>query len=197
MTTIVTSFPRVALYVLLLLSCSLALQAAAPAGWILAGNNPAGYETGIDPKVVNNGHPSAYLKSKAADVSGFGTLMQSFRADKYAGKRLRLSAFVRSEGLQEWAGLWMRVDGKEHAQIAFDNMQDRPIKGTTGWQTYQVVLDVAPDATSVSFGVLLDGPGTVWLNSVSLEVVGPEVPATGQKAPSLKEDPTNLNFENP
>jgi AraC family transcriptional regulator len=26
--------------------------------------------------------------------------------------------------------------------VAFDNMQDRPIKGTTDWQRYEVVLDV-------------------------------------------------------
>ena len=36
-----------------------------------------------------------------------------------------------------WAGLWMRVDkGKD--MVAFDNMQDRPIKGTTDWQRYYI-----------------------------------------------------------
>jgi hypothetical protein len=30
----------------------------------------------------------------------------------------------------------MRVD-KEKDSVAFDNMQDRPINGTTGWQKYE------------------------------------------------------------
>jgi hypothetical protein len=121
--------------------------------------------------------------------------MQDFRADKYLGKRVRFSAFVKSDGVQSWSGLWMRVD-KEKDSVAFDNMQDRAIKGTTGWQKYDVVLDVPQDATGIFFGVLLDGPGTVWLNSTTFEVVGPDVPTTGGKGSKLPDGPTNLNFEN-
>jgi len=43
--------------------------------------------------------------------------------------------------------------------IAFDNMQKRAINGTTGWQRYEVVLDVPKDATVVAFGILLNGGG--------------------------------------
>lgn len=196
MNTTVTRYPKLVPCLVLLILCSSALQAATPTGWLLAGDNPAGYDTGVDSQLVNNGHPSAYLKSKAADVRGFGTLMQMIRADKYAGKRLRLTAFVKSDGARDGAGLWMRVD-KGSQSVAFDNMQDRPIKGTTGWKTYQVVLDVPTDATGISFGVLLSGPGEVWLNRVKLEVVGPDVPVTSKKAPSLPDEPANLNFENP
>jgi hypothetical protein len=171
------------------------MQAAAPAGWLLAGSKPASFEVGVDAQAAYNGHPSAYLKSKESIVGGFGTLMQTFQADKYAGKRVRFSAFVKSEGIQSWAGLWMRVD-KDNGSVAFDNMQDRPIKGTTGWQKYDVVLDVPQDATGIFFGVLLDGPGAVWLNSAKFEVVGADVPTTGGKGTKLPDGPTNLNFEN-
>jgi hypothetical protein len=34
----------------------------------------------------------------------------------------------------------MRID-KENSVMAFDNMQDRAIKSTTGWQKYEVVLE--------------------------------------------------------
>lgn len=180
----------------LLLTFTLAVQAAAPPGWFLAGTKPASYEAGTDAQAAYNGHPSAYLKAKEPDPGGgFGTLMQDFRADKYVGKRVRFSAFAKSDGIQSWAGLWMRVD-KEKDSVAFDNMMDRPIKGTTGWQKYDVVLDVPQDATGIFFGVLLDGPGAVWLNSANFEVVGTEVPTTGGKGSKLPDGPTNLNFEN-
>jgi hypothetical protein len=60
--------------------------------------------------------------------------MQSFDAkmmQNYLGKRVRFSAAVKTEDVQSWAGLWMRVD-KGSQTVEFDNMQDRPLKGTAG-----------------------------------------------------------------
>jgi hypothetical protein len=178
----------------LLAACSLALQAAAPKGWFVAGSKPAEYESGIDTVAAYNGHPSAYLRAKVSSVEGFGTLMQDFRADHYLGKRVRFSAFVKTERAQDWAGLWMRVD-KESKQLAFDNMQDRSIKGTTDWKQYDVVLDVPQNATGIFFGVLLSGTGTVWLSEAKFEIVGPNVLTTNGVAQSKQDEPMNLDFE--
>ena len=178
-----------------LLTSSLMLNATVPQGWYLAGSKPAEYESGVDAQVQYNAHPSAFLKSKSAVVNGFGTLMQDFRAEQYEGKRLRFTAFVKSEGVQDWAGLWMRVD-KGRETVAFDNMQDRSIKGTNGWREYAIVLDVPQNATGIFFGVLLTGSGAVWMNSVKIEPVGPEVPITGSGMTQHRDRPTNLDFEN-
>jgi hypothetical protein len=174
---------------------SFVLNATVPTGWYIAGSKPAEYEAGVDSSAVYDDHSSAYLKSKNPAVDGFGTLMQDFGADKYAGKRIRLSANVKAEGVRSWAGIWMRVD-KQSTSVAFDNMQDRPIAGTTGWQNYAVVLNVPQDATGIFFGVLLTGPGTVWLNDVKVDVVGSGVPTTGANAGTKKrrDEPTNLDF---
>jgi hypothetical protein len=196
MTTNVTRYSKPAVSLVLLLACSLALQAAAPAGWFLAGSKPASYEVGTDAQAAYNGDPSAYLKSKGPVSDGFGTLMQDFRADKYAGKRLRFSGFVKSDAVQDWAGLWMRVDKGRDSSI-LDNMADRPITGTTDWQKYEVVLDVPQDATGIAFGILLAGSGTVWLNGAKLEVVGTDVPTTGGKSHKLSDEPANLSFDKP
>lgn len=196
MTTKIATYSKPVVGLVMLLTWTLALQAAAPTGWFLSGSKPASYEVGIDAQAAYNGHPSAYLKAKVADTGGFGTLSQAFRADKYAGKRLRLSAFAKSDGVVDGAGLWLRVD-KDKDIVAMDNMQDRPIKGTTGWQKYELVLDVPQDATGIFFGVLLSGQGTVWLNSAKFEVVGANVPTTGGKMGKLPDEPTNLDFEKP
>lgn len=177
-----------------LLACSLVVSAGVPEGWYLAGNNPADYDAGVDSQVVHNSHPSAYLKAKSRDAEGFGSLMQDISATKYAGKRVRLNAFVKAQGVQGWAGLLMRVD-KGTGTVAFDTMENRPIKGSSDWRSYDVVLDVPSDATGIFFGVQLSGPGQVWLNSVKLEVVGNDVPVTGKSAPPPKDEPANTNFE--
>lgn len=176
-------------------ACTLIVQATAPRGWYLAGSRPMDYETGIEPDSAYNGHPSAFLKYVHPGVDGFGTLMQDIRAEHYAGKRVRFSAFVKTEDAKS-AGLWMRIDNGATA-VAFDNMQDRPLKGTLGWQRYSVVLDVPKDATGVFFGVLLSGSGKVWINSGSLEIVGDEIPTTASPNKPLRpEAPANLDFEN-
>jgi hypothetical protein len=86
----------------------------------------------------------------------------------------------------------MRVD-KDAKQLAFDNMQGRPIKGTTDWAKYDVVLDVPQEATGVFFGVLLSGSGTVWLSNAKIEIVESDVPTTGAAAVQ-KQEPMNLDF---
>jgi hypothetical protein len=180
--------------IVLLAICSIALQGAAPKGWFVGGSSPTKYESGIDELAAHDGHPSAYLKAQNPVVQGFGTLMQNFRADHYLGKRVRFSAFVKTEGAQNWAGLWMRVD-KGSKQVAFDNMQNRPINGTTNWQKYDVVLDVPQDATGIFFGVMLIGSGTVWLNDARFEAVGPTVLTTNGDIVQEPAEPTNLDFE--
>jgi hypothetical protein len=111
------------------------------------------------------------------------------RGQGHAGRR---RAAVKSVGVNGWVGLWMRVDSGAVPGVAFDNMQGRPIKGTTDWQNYQVVLDVPMNATGIAFGVLLNKSVAVWLNSVKFESVGTDVPTTGV---ALQEGPTNLDFE--
>ena len=171
----------------------------APEGWMLAGSKPASYRTGVDAQVVHEGLPSAYLASAVPETGGFGTLMQYVSAENYAGKRVRLRASVRSEGVSHWAGLWMRVD-KGEKSVAFDNMQKRAVTGTTQWQTYDVVLDVPKDATGIGFGMLLDGPGQAWMSGLQFDVVGPEVAVTDmmageQASPKVPVTPVNLKFE--
>ena len=176
-----------------LVACVLAVHASVPRGWLLAGTKPAEYEVGVDADQLYQGHASAFLKSRTLSVDGFGTLMQSVRAEHYIGKRVRLSGLVKSREVMSWAGLWMRVDkGKD--MIAFDNMQDRPIKGTTDWQRYDVVLNVPPDSTGISFGILLDGAGKVWLSGTKFDVVGADVPSTGAGDRKIPDNPVNLDF---
>lgn len=166
------------LLLLALLSASLfpcvAATDGAPAGWHLAGDHPENYRTGADANGI------AYLMSRPDSIgSGFGTLMRSIPADRYRGKRVRFRASVRSDDVAEWAGLWMRVDVGTNV-VAFDNMQSRPIKGATLWHTYEVVLDVPPDATKIAFGTLVVSRGEVWMDHASVETVGRDVPTTGK-----------------
>jgi hypothetical protein len=164
-------------------------------GWILAGDDTSEYAILADPSTKHAGRASGSLRAVVSKPRGFGTLMQSFWDGAYLGKRLRLTAFVKASAVDGWAGLWMRVDGAAgHPSLAFDNMQDRPITGTSDWTRYDVVLDVASEATNIAFGVLLHGAGQVWIDEVKLDVVDTTVPTTGTSRDG-KRTPQNLDFE--
>ena len=172
----------------------LLLAMATPKGWMLAGASPGDYEAGVDRKVTHGGKASGFLRAKEMP-KGFGTLMQMFKPDAYRGKRVRLSAWVKAQQVSNWAGVWMRVDGDDKTPLAFDNMQNRPIKGTSGWTKYEIVLDVADKATAIAFGILLDGAGAVWIDDIRFEVVDRSVPTTGYGGSTQRAAPENLGFE--
>lgn len=170
---------------------------AAPAGWFKAGAQKELYDVGVDREVKHAGEAAAYVKPNVAEPGSdsFGTLMQTFRAGTYRGERVRMSAYVRAEDVEGWAGLWMRVDGASTTSLAFDNMQNRPIKGTADWARHEVVLDVPENSAAIAFGILLAGKGRVWVDDFAFERVGKDVPATDLGlADRIPEGPRNLDF---
>lgn len=182
------------------LTCTLgavtSLAASAPKGWFPAGSHPKNYEMTLDRAVTHGGKASATLKCIAAQAAGFGTLMQTFDAESFRGKRVRLSGYARSKEVGDWAGLWMRVDGAKGERLSFDNMQDRALKGTRDWQKCEIVLDVPDAAEKMSLGLLLTGKGQVWMDDLKFEVVGMDVPTTGGGAKRRElQEPKNLDFE--
>lgn len=167
-----------------------------PPGWIKAGSAPNAYYMGVDDKVKHDGARSGFIASKTDHVDGFGTLMQMIASKEYSGKRLCLSGWIKTENATGWASMWMRVDGaKEGETLAFDNMQDRPVKGTTDWKSAKIVLDVPKEARVIAFGLMLIGGGKVWGDGFDLKVVSLSEAQTGSTEPGLNIQPSNLNFD--
>lgn len=165
-----------------------------PKGWIHAGTAPDSYAMGVDAAAAYDGHTSiAVLAKPSADSTKFGTAMQIIDSQNYRGKRIRFRAVVRSQNVSDWAGLWMRIDGTDKKMLQFDNMHDRPIRGTTDWTTHDIVLDVPRDSVDIAFGVLLAGSGDVWLAEPELTDVDSSTPTTNLKpmeGPQLSKQPT-------
>jgi hypothetical protein len=185
----------------LLLGISVALLSFdTPTGWFNAGSQPKSYEMGIDKGAGKDGGNAATIKSIDKKIVGFGTLMQQIKPDKYLGKRVRMTGFVKTENVTNWAGLWLRVDQSNSQQpLSFDNMNDRTIKGTTDWTKYEIVLDVPSNASLIAYGALLNGTGQIWFDNIAFEVVDDNVPTTSSlngRKPVTQDEPTNLGFDN-
>jgi hypothetical protein len=180
---------------LLVASVGATEQDALPAPWLRTGSaTPADKCRTSVSDVKAMPFDRALVLRCAGVTSGFVTTMQQISADDYRGKRVRLSAQVRGEAIKNWAGLWMRVDGDKGAVLAFDNMQDRPLKGSFEWRGASVVLDIASDATLVAFGVLQDGDGATFAGRLNVETVGTDVPTT-DVSHRMRRAPVNLSLK--
>lgn len=165
-------------------------MAELPKGWWAAKTDQ--YELGLDRQTRRDGKPSAFIASIVPEPSNFIGLNQTFRADDFRGKRVRLKGFLKTHDVKKWAGFWLRADDAKNQIVAFDNMQKRGLSGTSDWQAGEIVLDIPATAEVLYLGLLLDGSGKVWMNDLSFEVVDASVPTTTpQKLPSR---PVNLDF---
>ncbi|CEG34296.1 helix-turn-helix transcriptional regulator [Peribacillus castrilensis] len=166
-------------------------------GWNVSGSHPFNYQMGIDRETFHKGQASGFLKSVTTESKEeFATMMQQFKAENYLGKRMKLSGFLKSKGVDGFCGLWMRVDNALQDVLQFDNMGDRPIVNDTEWNHYYIVLDVPENSAIISFGVLLSGRGQVWIDELEFEEVSIDTPTTNiDYGCDLLDGPANLSFE--
>jgi hypothetical protein len=170
-----------------------------PSGWFKAGSDPSKYDMGIDKGAGQDGKNAATIQSIDKSIGGFGTLMQNCLPDKYLGKRIRMSGYMKSQDVKNQAGFWLRVDDSGSTKsLSFDNMYDRPVKGTSDWKKYEIVLDVPSNASNLAYGALISGTGKIWFDNLSFEIVDNSVSTTGASSGGKKtipDSPTNLDFE--
>ena len=88
------------------------------------------------------------------------------------GKHVTIAGYVRSEDIADgYAGLWMNAGGPK-GTLAFKNLEDKNIAGTTPWTHYEISLDIPADATALFFGATQSGTGTAWLDSMEVKIDG-------------------------
>lgn len=167
-------------------------------GWFKAGSKPGLYEIGLEEEKYN-GKPIYYLRSTENVENGFGTIMKQIKPDEYLSKRIRMTGYIKSEKIELYAGMWMRVDGyAPGSMLGFDNMYNRQISGTTDWQKYEIVLDVPDTSANIAYGVLFSGNGKIWISNLSFEEAGNDVPVTNMlRAEQVQVPLTESNFDLP
>ena len=140
-----------------------------PTGWNYYGSPD--YRIYLDSITVKSGKYSAVIES-GGETSNFKAWGFTLPAN-YEGKQITLSGYIKTENVTAgYAGLWMRID----PEIAFDNMAQRGITGTTDWQKYEITLPMNPSKTDqIVVGGILIGKGKMWLDDFSITIDGKDI----------------------
>jgi hypothetical protein len=147
-----------------------------PFAWNFVSDHSNDYESGLDQASGRAESQCGYIKAHPGS-QGTASLMQRFEAIRYAGKRVRFSAYLKTDHAAK-AQLWLSIAGRQNITLGYDDMHSKPITGTTDWTKYACVLDVPSDSTEIRFGVMLSTAGQVWIDDGQFEIVGTDVPTT-------------------
>ena len=178
--------------------------------WEFRAAYPDAYDHGADAEAGAPGGSAALIRlipEISADryidlTKAMGGYMQTASARPYRGKRVAVSAQLRSEGVSHGATILASVGGAPGETFAYDNLKnhrDGWLFGDNPWTSRKVVLDVDDDAESLFFGFFLKGAGAVWAADFSVDVVDTSIPLTGERierraVEAAWRTPTNLRF---
>lgn len=141
-------------------------EGALPGGW--SGGPPG---TLFRDSVVVQGGRYAGRIGRTTDAGGDFSTLSLMLPVTFAGDSIELRGWLRTEAVDGFAGLWLRLDG-DAGPVQFDNMQNRGLRGSTEWTQYNIKLPLDDRARRVVLGALLVGEGTVWADELELLVDG-------------------------
>ena len=142
-----------------------------PTGWFqpqLAGQ--AGFGVKLVDQGCRTGRCAMLTGTANPPANVFGNLMQSLAANGYTLRRIRLRAAIRVEGEQTRAQMWLRLDRADNSMAFLENMATRPVTSRE-WKTYDIETSVPDDVSRMALGFMLFGPGTAWVDDVSLDIL--------------------------
>jgi hypothetical protein len=152
---------------------------APPGWWFIQHAGPTSFEFAIDDQVAKEGKQS--LRIRRTGTQPFGLVLQRIKPDRFRGKRVRLSAFLRLDNvepfgrgaLRDMSGAVLMLRSEGGTGMVLDDMRERPLRGTRPWTEVSAEIDVPLSANTLEFAAMLSGTGTLWVDAVRLEVVEP------------------------
>lgn len=178
-------------------------------GWELWPGFNHGYKAEIDKKYTHKGMNSVRLEIDEKNHYDICSLLQTFSDKNLAGKRVKMTGYIRSPTYGDSAFMWVRVaDYNRRMSTDYGNTALR-IKTSRNWVKHEIIFDIEENC-EVFFGFMFKGNEEAWVDDVSFEVVGnstlkttislnsPLTDADLEKYPDFlvpQKLPVNLDFE--
>jgi hypothetical protein len=152
-----------------------------PQRWLAMGEqNFELCDAGIDAKLLAAGHRNLSI---ACSVPVRAHLRHTFEAQTWWGKRVRLSAWIKTENVEPktdgggrpGASLFLSTTADSNGTI-----YNATVTGTTDWTYEEIVIDIpaGSPAPYIPMGLSLIGTGQVWVRDMKFEEVSHDTPVT-------------------
>ena len=159
---------------------------AQPAMWRLGRDpeHPLVYRLLADAKTKHGGQYSLKIFSNSNRAKFGSCYMQIPLA--LTGKTVTLKGFLKSENIQNGFGTLFLTLSNDSIPVEYDNLEKSgmTLTGTIDWKEVSITLPLSDGITKISFGGLLVGTGTVWIDDLTLSIDNTQI----TKAPVLQPD---------
>jgi len=117
------------------------------------------------------------------------------------GKHVRVTGWLKTKDVRGWASAFVIILGLDGRHLQYDDMSNRPIRGTAGWQQVEFVTDLPDEACIIYFGPDLYGPGELWGDDFQINLAPRDTPSTddrnwrltGESDPTVYSEDTDYN----
>jgi RNA polymerase sigma factor (sigma-70 family) len=105
------------------------------------------------------------------------------------GKHVRITAWLKTKDVQGWASAFVIILGIDGRHMQYDDMSDRPIRGTADWQQIEIVTDLPDEPCIIYFGPDLYGPGELWADDFQITLAETGTPITDDRNWRIANEP--------
>jgi hypothetical protein len=179
---------------MLLLKANVTAQVL-PKAWIKSGTWAGSYNMEIKAKEGINESKAIILESVGKDIYGSGAVIQTINARNYLGKRVKLSAFIRTENVKDFACLILSPQNKmdDFWNNSSNNSEDKKtyLQGNHAYKKIDSYLNVSDNAGNLVIGAMIKGEGKIWIDNINIEIIE-NLPENPQ---ALSKELQNMDFE--
>jgi len=161
-----------------------------PAGWGKTPVDTARCQYTRDAGVAAHGNASGRMTFRPGPTTrGFAGYSQKLDASALQGRKVTLSAMVRSEDVQRGAYVWIGAEDAQGRMTIITDPRADLITGTQDWHHREASATVPSTAVRLVIGVTLTAAGQLWLDDFHL------VAAAEPGLPALQPLIANYSFE--
>lgn len=149
--------------------------------WLKGGDSNRLFRVRNDKQVFVKGRSSLRLAAKRATDEQYAFMYNRRLADTYRGKRIRVAAQLRVEGVTGRSILFANVykQGGKESQRLYGWTAANADLSNDGWQQLEILIEIPEVAEEFAFGFQQWGSGKTWADDFQVDIAPDEVPLDG------------------
>ncbi|MEM9985492.1 MAG: hypothetical protein AAF804_10390 [Bacteroidota bacterium] len=158
-----------------------------PAGWEYVLWDSSAYAIELDELTKRQGRYALKMQALVDSPRYWGAIVAREVPVWFKMREVKLRGYVKREGIERGlGGLWAKIDHQDGYPV-YHEQGDWELPPTEDWTWYELSFEMGASAQALSFGGILTGPGTLWLDSLTLDIDGVPYGEAAQMAAQTNE----------